>query len=94
MFDKYSGKYIAEKKALEKHLASCQNQGSNLERSLDSEMSYAGKLIIMRDSADYSQKQQLQNLIFPECMYYSKKKETCRTNRINAVFLYMSKLAG
>ena len=57
MFDKYSGKYIAEKKAIEKHLASCQNQGSNLERSLDSEMSYAGKLIIMRDSADYSQKQ-------------------------------------
>ena len=47
MFDKYSGKYIAEKKAIEQHLASCQNQVSNLERSLDSEMSYAGKLIIM-----------------------------------------------
>ena len=81
MFDKYSGKYIAEKKAIEKHLASCQNQGSNLERSLDSEMSYAGKLIIMRDSADYSQKQQLQNLIFPDSMYYSKKRRVSSRKR-------------
>ena len=47
MFDKYSGKYIAEKKAIEKHLASCQNQGSNLERSLDYVMSYVGKLNTM-----------------------------------------------
>ena len=57
-------------------------------------MSYAGKLIIMRDSADYSQKQQLQNLIFPEGMYYNKKKDTCRTGRVNAAFLCMSQLTG
>ena len=48
----------------------------------------------MWDSADYSQKQQLQNLIFPDGIYYSKKKDMCRTARVNAVFLCMSQLAG
>ena len=90
MFDKYASKYIEKKKAIEKHLASCGNQMSNLEISIDTVLSYAGKLNTMWDSADYSQKQQLQNLIFPDGMYYSKKKDTCRTDRVNAVFLYMS----
>ena len=94
MFDKYASKYIEEKNAIEKHLASCGNQVSNLEKSLDAVLSYAGKLNTMWDSADYSQKQQLQNLIFPDGMYYCKKKETYRNNRVDSVFLCMSKLAG
>ena len=57
-------------------------------------MCYAGKFNTMWDSADYSQKQQLQKLIFPQGMYYNKKKDTCRTDRVNAVFLCMSQLTG
>ena len=94
MFDKYSVIYIEEKNAIEKHLASCGNQVSNLEKSLDAVLSYASKLDTMWDFADYSQKQQLQNLIFPEGMYYSKKKDICQIERLNAVFLCMSQLAG
>ena len=94
MYDKYSVKYIEEKNAIEKHLASCGNQVSDLEKSLDAVLSYAGKLNTMWDSAEYSQKQQLQNLIFPDGMYYSKKKDKCRTERVNAVFLCMSRLTG
>ena len=67
---------------------------SNLEKSLDVVLGYAGKLNTMWDSADYIQKQQLQKLIFPEGIYYSKKKDVCRTGRVNAVFLCMSQLAG
>ena len=94
IFDKYSVKYIEEKNTIEKHLASCGNQVSNVEKSLDAVLSYAGKLNTMWDSADYNQKQQQQNLIFPDAMCYSKKKDMCRTERVNAVFLYMSQLAG
>ena len=43
---------------------------------------------------DCGQKQQLQNLIFPEGMYYIKKKDTGRADKVNAVFLTMSQLAG
>ena len=94
MFDKYAGKYPEEKNAIEKQLASCGNQVSNLERLLDAVLSYAGKFNTISDSADYGQKQQLQNLIFPEGMYYSKKKDTGRADRVNTVFLSMSQLAG
>ena len=58
-----------EKNEIEKHLASCENQMSNLEKSIDAMKSYAGKLNTMWDFADYNQKQQLQNLIFPDGMY-------------------------
>ena len=74
MLDKYAGKYPEEKNAIEKHLASCGNQVSNLERLSDTVLSYAGKFNTISDSADYGQKQQLQNLIFPDGMYYSKKR--------------------
>ena len=67
---------------------------SNLERLSDTVLSYAGKFNTISDSADYGQKQQLQNLIFPEGMYYSKKKDTGRADRVNTVFLSMSQLAG
>ena len=94
MFDKYGSKFREEKKEIEKHLASFGNQVSNLEKSLDSVIGYAGKLNAMWDSADYCQKQKLQNLIFPDGMYYSRKKDECRTERVNSVFLCMSQLAG
>ena len=94
MFDRFARKYTEEKNAIEKHLASCGNQVSNLEKSLDAVLSYACKLDTMWDFADYSQKQQLQNLIFPEGMYYSKKKDICQIERLNAVFLCMSQLEG
>lgn len=41
---------------------------------------------------DYADKQQLQNLIFPEGMYYNRKNDQCRTPRINSVFAYMTAL--
>ena len=43
---------MEKKKVLEKHLASCGNQVSNLERSVDAVLSYAGKVNTMWNSAD------------------------------------------
>ena len=87
MLDKYASKYIEKKKAIEKHLASCGNQVSNLEKSLDVVLSYSSKLNTMWDFADYNQKQQLQNLIFSYGMYHSRKKDECPTERKNTMFL-------
>ena len=87
MFDKYASKYIEKKKAIEKHLASCGNQVSNLEKSLDAVLTHASKLNTMWDFADYNQKQQFQNLIFSYGMYHSRKKDECSTERKNTMFL-------
>ena len=94
MFDKYSAKYKEEKIVIEKNVASLGNQVSNLDKCIDAVINYAGKLNTMWDSADFIQKQKLQKLVFPEGMYYNKKRDTCRTGRLNAAFLCISQLAS
>ena len=74
-------------KDFEKHLASCENQMSNPDKSLDAVLTHASKLNTMWDFADYNQKQQLQNLIFSYGMYHSRKKDECPTERKNTMFL-------
>ena len=93
MFDKYSPWYLEEKKAIEMNLASNRNKVSNLEKSLYSVMSNASKLNTTWDSADYGHKQQLLNLIFPDGMYYNRKKDEYRTQRVNTIFLCKLQLA-
>lgn len=48
----------------------------------------------MWDLADHNQKQQLQCLVFPDGMYYNRKKDACRTERVNTVFICISEMAG
>ena len=94
MFDKYSDKYLEERNQIEKKLIECGGQLSNLDKCLDKVIAYASKLNAAWDSGDYNQKQQVQLLMFPDGMYYNRRKDECRTLRINTVFLYMSELAG
>ena len=93
MFDKYRGKLVSEKAEIEKQLGSNGNQVSNLEKCVDTTMTYASKLNTLWDVADYSKKQQLQFLVFPEGMYYDKRNEQCPAPRVNSVFLYITHLA-
>ncbi len=48
---------------------------------------YALNLPAMWEKFDYTKKSRLQKLLFPEGIYYNKKTDTCRTTRINSVFL-------
>lgn len=93
IFDKYGSKYKDEKKEIAKILASFGNQVSNFDKAFNSVLSYAGKLNTMWDAGNYLQKQQLQFLVFPDGMYYNRKKDECRTERVNSVFLSIAKLA-
>lgn len=46
----------------------------------------SSKLNTAWDLADYTNKQKLQYLLFPEGMVYSKKYNSCRTHRVNSIF--------
>ncbi len=54
----------------------------------------ASKLASLWDSSDYGDKQNLQNLVFPDGMSYCRKTNECRTPRINSVFHYIADLTG
>ena len=94
MFDKYRTKFINEKQEIEKQLGTNGVQVSNLEKCIDTTMTYASKLNTMWNAGDYSKKQRLQFLLFPEGMSYNRIKDECRTQRVNTVFLYISQLAS
>ena len=42
---------------------------------------------------DYVAKQKLQYLVFPEGIYYNKKKDECRTTKVNSIFSLFSSIS-
>ncbi len=85
LYDKYSGRYIAERKEIENQLSRA-TQVSNLQNCIETVIKIAIGMPATWLSADYSTKQQLQFLVFPQGIRYSKKINGCRTTRINSVF--------
>ena len=85
---------LIDKQEIESKLSVGANQVSNLDKCLDVALMYAGKLNALWDDGNYIQKQQLQFLVFPEGMYYNRKKDECRTERVNSVFLSIAQLAS
>jgi site-specific DNA recombinase len=50
----------------------------------------ACQLTDLWNGSDYLGKQKLQYLIFPEGIFYNKKKDECRTEKVNSVFRFIS----
>ena len=94
MFQKFKAKFNAERVEISKHLAKNGKQVSNLEGCIDYAITMASKLAAQWDSSDYGDKQSLQNLVFPEGMTYNRKKDKCRTPRVNSIFSYIVGLAS
>ncbi|MBL7706856.1 MAG: recombinase family protein [Taibaiella sp.] len=90
LYERYSEKYSLEKKEIEKNLKNQVQRVSNLEEYVDLATEFASKMASGWDSSDYITKQAIQNLIFPEGMYYNKKKNKCRTTRVNILFSYIA----
>ncbi len=94
MYAKYSEKYKAERTEILAQLQQSQTGVSNLDKCIDKAIDYAAKLTPLWEHSDYAGKQVLQNLVFPDGIYYNRKNEGCRTPKVNGVFRYISTLAG
>lgn len=66
---------------------------SNPEKCADAAIEYASNLATAWDLGGYKQKQEIQNMLFPEGMSYNRKTDQCRTPRINEVFLQIAEQA-
>ena len=93
MFDKFKTKFVDEKKEIEKERAKFGNRVSNLDLYIDAAFRATSKLAPEWASADYSDRQELQYLVFPEGIYYNRKKDECRTPKVNQAFRYFAALA-
>lgn len=90
LYVKYRDRYNLEKTEIEQNLITLSNKKSNLEKCVDLAFEYATEMPLKWLSADYHTKQQMQVLLFPKGISYSKKTDESRTSRINSVFLYIA----
>ena len=93
MFDKFKAKFTKEKEDIEKERAKFGNRVSNLDLYIDTAFRTTSKLAPEWASADYNDRQELQYMVFPEGIYYNRKKDECRTPRVNDAFRYFARLA-
>ncbi len=90
MYEKYSAKFKTEKQELTQRMGATGTRVLNLENCVDSMIEFSSKLATVWDSSDYKGRQELQFWVFPEGIYYSRKNEGCRTERVNEVFAAMA----
>ncbi len=85
-FEKFSQKFELEKRVLVEENDNCQMISSNLEKAVEKGLDIVQNISEVWSSSDYSMKQVLQYLVFPEGILYNKKNDTVRTLKINTLF--------
>ncbi len=86
LYEKYNTIYQAEKAGLIEKLGEMEFELSNLDEFINFALKISSKLPSMWSSANYSTKLQLQTLVFPEGISYSKKNDDYRTEKVNSFF--------
>ena len=86
MYEKYSSKYMTEIGKIRQELATNSFDSSNLNMIIEKGLRMAENLSQLWLSADFSAKQKLQYLVFPQGILYSKEKDTVRTEKVNSLF--------
>lgn len=88
VFDDFFQKYAEEKQRIEKGLETCSGSisSSNLSVYLEKAMSLSCKLNTVWTSGNVQVKEGLQNLLFPEGIYYDRVSRSFRTSKTNFIF--------
>lgn len=94
LYEEFMAKHLGERRSIADELAKMGNEVSNLDKCVDEIINCASNLATTWDLAAYTEKQQLQFLLFPEGMFYNRKNDQCRTLRLNEVFLDIAQQAG
>lgn len=92
LYEKFVTKFKQERQQIEQGIKECPVTGSNLEYYITKAVEISSELPTVWASSDYSYKQKLQQLIFPEGIYYNKKNDESRTTKVNSVFLSIARL--
>ena len=93
LYEKYLSKYQNEIAVLEAENMKNSFSSSNLEKAVEKGLGIAQNISQMWVSSDYTAKQRLQYLLFPEGILYSKQKNRVRTLRVNGIFATIEPLA-
>ncbi|WP_298416626.1 recombinase family protein [uncultured Kordia sp.] len=85
IYNKFSKKFSEEMDKIENEINKTSFEKSNLDFYIDKSINLISNLHNMWNLSDYTQKQQLQNLLFPNGILYDKENDTCRTLKTNSI---------
>lgn len=91
---KFHKKLVEEQTSIQQELKKVEGNSSNLLKYIDHALQLAVNLPSMWASGDYTTKEHLQRLVFPDGIYLNKEKQAVRTNKINSLFENISRFMG
>ncbi len=94
LYEKFSLKFKKEREEMDVYINMTSFSNSNLEKYIDRSLHFLLEVPSLWASSNYSDKQKLQHLIFPEGIYYCKKNGQTRTTKINSVFALVARQKG
>jgi hypothetical protein len=93
IYDKFSVKFKNEINEIEKEIRKLCLEKSNLDSYIEKSLQLACNLHSMWSLGSYTEKQKLQNLLFPNGIYFHKENNTCRTTQPNSVLELINSLS-
>ncbi len=94
VFEKFISRYQQERRTINEQLIKCTKSISNLPEAISLVLDFSRKLNTAWSSANVTQKEELQKLIFPEGIVYEKEKGAFRTPKINFIFQLITHQLG
>jgi len=89
-YDKLNNKYKLEKQNIEKELANASVNISNLKEMIEKAAYLCKNLSKIWQEGDVSIKEKLQDLVFPEGIYFDRKIDAFRTPKLNSIISQIS----
>ena len=86
IYQKHLTRLTSEKNDILKEFEKPDLKLSNLEKYIDFSVNISYNLLGMWSNQDYEQKLNIQKLLFPDGIRYSRKKQYYRTQRVNSLF--------
>jgi len=86
IYQKHLTRLTSEKNEILKEFEKPDLKLSNLEKYIDFSVNISSNLLGMWNNQDYEQKLNIQKLLFPDGIRYSRKKQHYRTQRVNSLF--------
>jgi len=93
LYSKYKTRYEIELQEISKDFKENEIEMSNLDNYISFSLGLCGNLSEMWASGDYAQRQELQNSFFLNGITYDRKKDECRTKKVNEFLLHVANLS-
>ena len=85
LYEKHRVKLDIEKEQIQKEIDRTGKQISNFDEMAEKSVQYASKMSLLWENGDYSERQKVQKLVFPEGIFYNRENDQYLTPRVNSV---------